>query len=192
MPNHIQSQVEITGTKEAIDKLVKATKLRRTTTAAENYFDFNGIVKMPPELNDTVSPPQVVETQEEADKINAEHKEFPGIGPVKAITKAEAERRLKEYGATTWLDWAYSNWGTKWNAYSVRYIGGNDTTLVIEISTAWGTPTAIWDALEAQGYKVQGVYFGEMEGYEWINEGQKAFDAYVEVDIEYVGGGISE
>ena len=158
MPNHIQSRVEITGTKEAIDKLVKESGLIRDARVEENKFDFNAVVKTPDDI-------------------------FQG-------NLGQEER--KKYGNRNWYDWNYENWGTKWNAYDTRYFGGDDTTLVFEITTAWGTPWPIWQELERQGLTVKGVYFGEMEGYDWIGDGQEAFDAYAEVEIEYTGGAISE
>jgi len=193
MPNHITTQVEISGTKEQIADLVEKTKIIRDGEATDNQFDFNGIVKMPEELLNTTSPTDVVETQEEADRLNTEKRELweknkYGSYTDKAISKAESERRLKEYGAVNWYDWSYPNWGTKWNAYDVHYTDGNDTKIVIQIDTAWNTPTAIWEALEEKGYTVKGVMYGEMEGFEYIGEGaDEVWEAYTSVEVDYIG-----
>lgn len=187
MPNHITSEVEITGTKEQIAKLIKDTKIVLDHDVEKNEFDFNGIVKMPPELLNTVSPTKVFETQEEVDAENESRVKRINSNEVPAITKAEAARREKEYGALNWYDWSYNNWGTKWNSYEVRYIAHNETTLVVKIETAWDTPRGIWDALEEQGFTVKGVMYGEMEGYEYIGEGSSAFEAYVDVQVDYIG-----
>lgn len=153
MPNHITTDVEITGTKEQIDKLVEKTKLIRDNDTHENQFDFNGIVETPKDI-------------------------YQG-------NLGQAE--LEKYGNKNWCDWNTANWGTKWNSYEVRYITGNDTTLVISIQTAWDTPRQIWEALEEQGYTVKGVMYGEMDGYDFIGDGSAVFDAWQDVNVDYMG-----
>ena len=187
MPNHITSQVEISGTKELIAKLIKDTKIKLDGDVDSNEFDFNGIVKMPPELRNTASPTQVLETQEGVDAENKRHEMSWKNGQVSAITKVEADRRKDAYGALNWYDWSIAHWGTKWNAYEVRYIAHTDTTLVLELQTAWGTPDVIWNTLEERGYTVKGVIFGEMDGFDYIGDGADVFEAYQNVEIEYVG-----
>ncbi len=192
MPNHITTEVEITGTKEQIEKLIKDTKFVLDAEAEKNEFDFNGIIKMPEEVLHTVSPTDVVATQEEANKINADYaehmkdKEWKGE-PTRAISRDEQARRLKEYGAVNWYDWAYTNWGTKWNAYDVSYLGHGETFIVVKMDTAWDTPHTIWHKLEELGYIVKGVYYGEMDGFEFIGDGDEVFEAYQEVTVEYRG-----
>lgn len=45
----------------------------------------------------------------------------------------------KAFGATG-LDWAWSNWGTKWNAYSHKPIERTDDALTLRFETAWQPP----------------------------------------------------
>lgn len=193
MPNHITSEVEIKGSKEQIAKLIKDTKIVLDPDTDLNLFDFNGIVKMPPELLETTSPTKIVETEEEAKRLNEkEHevaKENQWFGKTSShLSKAEQERRLKKYGAVNWYDWSNQHWGTKWNAYDVRYIAHNETTLVVKIETAWDTPHKIWETLREQGFKVNGFMHGEMDGYQEIgSDAYDSFDAYQEVTIEYHG-----
>lgn len=152
MPNHINSQVEITGTKEKMKKLIKGLGITLDLEAEEQKFDFNAIVKTPDNI-------------------------FQGN-----LGKEEREK----YGKNNWYDWNYENWGTKWNAYEVKLIDWSDTKLVVDIQTAWDTPHKIWEALEEQGFTVKGVYYGEMEGFEYIGDDVgEAFDAYTNVEIEY-------
>ncbi len=197
MPNHITTQVEITGTKEAIAKLIKDTKIELNPEAETNQFDFNGIVKRPEELNNTVSPIDVVETDEEAEIKNKEYNEQykaritsedKDYTEVRYISEATRDRWNKEFGATSWYDWSNRNWGTKWNAYAVHYTAHTDTKLVLQFDTAWDTPRGIWEALEEQGFTVKGVIYGEMEGYDFIGEdADSVWDAYQNVEVEYVG-----
>lgn len=153
MPNHITSQVEISGTPAKIKKLIKDTKLVQDNDKEENEFDFNGILPQPKDL-------------------------FLG-------NLGEAER--KEHGANNWYDWNVANWGTKWGAYSVRYITGDANKIVLQFDTAWASPLPIFAKLEEQGFSVKGVYYGEMDGFEYIGDGNEVFEAYQTVEVEYVG-----
>lgn len=47
MPNNITSQVRIGGSKEAIAKLIKESKLIQDGDVEKNEFDFNAVVKTP-------------------------------------------------------------------------------------------------------------------------------------------------
>ena len=114
MPDHITTQVAISGTKEQIADLVKKTKIIRDGDVAENQFDFNGIAPMPKELIETASPTYVVPTQEEADAKNKEARDRAEKNKWtnhtdQTLSQAEADRRMKEYGALNWYDWANKN-----------------------------------------------------------------------------------
>ena len=157
MPNHITTEVEISAPKDKIDALIKKTKIKLDTDVENNEFDFNGILPMP----------------KHSDTFFAEG----GLG----------SDEKEKYGKNNWYDWSIENWGTKWNAYDVRFTGHSDEKLVLQIDTAWDTPRGIWKALEKQGYTVKGVMYGEMEGYDYIGDGSDVFEAYQTVEVEYVG-----
>ena len=209
MPNHIQSKVEIKGSKEAIAELVKGLGLKRDNDAEENKFDFNAIIKMPPSLMITSgsnvdlglvalgeSPSGTAFNSFESYlKMSWWNDQYPGIDTREKLlahlkeTKPEiikeaeqARDNLKKYGHKDWYDWSNANWGTKWNAYDVRYICGDDEKIVVEISTAWDTPHQIWDALREKGFEVNGIYYGEMEGYGEIGDPWESFSVNLEVD----------
>jgi hypothetical protein len=165
MPNHITNWVEIKGTKAQMAKLKKKVlkpfiaKDGTETPIEVNQsieFDFNGIIKMPPELNNIVSPCTITLTQKEADKINKDYKKNKWVDKqsIKAITDVEAERRKREYGYVDWYDWAIANWGTKWDAYEAELLFQDDTHLAIKFNTAWSPPTTVFDKLEEMGYTV--------------------------------------
>jgi hypothetical protein len=50
-----------------------------------------------------------------------------------------------ETGYTDWYDWSVANWGTKWNAYSLKQI--SDDPFVIVFDTAWSPPEPVFHAL---------------------------------------------
>ena len=53
---------------------------------------------------------------------------------------------ILQYGADSWYDWCYENWGTKWNASDTYIIDDNE----IEFSTAWSCPVNIFKELSKQ------------------------------------------
>lgn len=215
MPNHITTELEITGTKGKIAELVEKTGLRLTPSAANNKFDFNGIIKMPDELNITSGsnvslaliawggkePNGVFSSFESYQKMPWWEDRYPGIDtPEKLLAHLKEHDRksydegkqafdnLEKYGYKDWYDWSIAYWGTKWNAYDVEYLDGDDTRLHFRITTAWSWPQPIFDELERQGYTVKGVAYGEMDGYEYIGEdASSVFDAYQDVIVEYNG-----
>lgn len=192
MPNHITTQVEIKGTKAKIKKLIKDTKIILDGDVQENQFDFNGIIKMPPELKNTTSPPTIVSTAREALQKNKLDKELAAknrwpSNTNRYISQAEADLRRKKYNALDWYDWSVANWGTKWNAYDVHYTTHDDTKLVLQLDTAWDTPRGIWNTLEEQGFDIRGVMYGEMESYELIGDGEDVFSVYESVEVDYHG-----
>ena len=161
MPNHITNYVRIGGSKAKIDFLVKNVKLIREPDEKlddENEFDFNGIIEMPDELKHTKSPTDVFETQEEVDAANAKFSTSPLASTLQhetaAITKEEADRRMEKHNALNWYDWANNYWGTKWGAYDVHYLGGNDTEIAVVFNTAWSPPEEIFRMLEETDYSV--------------------------------------
>lgn len=62
----------------------------------------------------------------------------------------QAIDNLKKYGYKDWYNWAYANWGTKWNSYS-SYIEDN----VITFDTAWSCPEPVFRKLSQMFPKVE-------------------------------------
>lgn len=217
MPNHITTEVEIKGSEEAIKKLIKDTKIKLDGDIAEgdNEFDFNGIVKMPPSMSITSGSSTDLGMAALSQKYFNQYSGYPWFPErypnvttpeelkafletssrdedKKALEEGQtAISNLEKYGYKDWYDWCNANWGTKWNAYDVHYtdhkFDGDNSKLVIQINTAWDTPREIWSALEAKGYTVRGVMYGEMDGYDFIGDGDQVFDAYQDVTVEYIG-----
>lgn len=55
-----------------------------------------------------------------------------------SLTKQYLEN-LKIYGATDWYDWAYKNWGCKWNA-DTNHLEVNEDSLFCSFDTPWNEP----------------------------------------------------
>lgn len=189
MPNHCTNWVRIEGEPDKIKDLIKRTKLDQKTDDDRYQFDFDGIIPMPDELLNTVSPTKVVMTQEEADKINNEYKEnghVSGDQEVRAITAFESGRRKKEYGADNWYDWAINNWGTKWGAYEIEHVEIGKDHIDIQFDTAWSPPEGILNKLMDEGFRVNGFWHEEGGGEGYIgDEGEETVYVYHTVDVEW-------
>ena len=118
MPNWVKNKVTVKGDSEQKKTLFEMFSKR---------VDFEKIVPMPEELKNTISPVRYERlTHEERIKCN------------------ELKRK---YGADNWYDWAWKNWGTKWNACD-SIIDKSESTM--EFDTAWATPGKIFILLSKQ------------------------------------------
>lgn len=118
MPNHITNRLEIIGEKTEVDKVLDFIKVEENNYDNEVHgvgtIDFNKITPMP--------------------------KWVYGSNPDIIGISLEDE---KKYGKeNTFVSWARSNWGTKWNAYGL--IDDRTNNNVIYFLTAWnGVPDLI-------------------------------------------------
>lgn len=58
---------------------------------------------------------------------------------------AEEEASLKDLGYESWYGWSVANWGTKWNAYSIREWDDEEQSIYFE--TAWSPPQPVIEVL---------------------------------------------
>ena len=82
MPNHITNKLTVTGP--------ESTGIIEACKSEKSEFDFNKILPMPDELQNTTSPCE-------------QNDEF-----------------IAKYGYDNWYNWSIANWGTKWNCYDVH------------------------------------------------------------------------
>ena len=170
MPNHIDNNVLII----ADDKLVKQIRdeIRGdeidSNTGVIACIDFDKIVPMPKELENTTSPTKIV-TQSEYDDYMDETAELERqVESFKDTPNEELtddERKLRNqlcfrsnpitqemsddykqrFGADNWYDWRVKNTGTKWGAYSCT--NGDDDGNFFFFQTAWAHPEKLMVAL---------------------------------------------
>jgi len=122
MPNWVDTQIEMSGEKEEIEKCLKMIINK------EEQFDFNSISQMPQVLIDVTSPVVITgdskwEALSDSDKA-------------RNIKESYSQELIEKYGANNWYDWATSNWGTKWNACETIL---NDDNF-FSFQTAWSFP----------------------------------------------------
>ena len=159
MPNHVSSNLTITGPADDVRRFVTAVD---RSAAAGEAFDFNGVVgPMPEELVGTKSPTSI-QTPAEIDALWAEWNKRKNAGELKdweirdgkpwglGITQAASSALISKYGCDNWYEWAHSNWGTKWGAYDtgewVVTDGDNGyATATIAYNTAWSPATPFFE-----------------------------------------------
>ena len=168
MPNHCYNQITIQSTKEDIEKIVEHLR------GKDSMFDFNSLVPMPEEIQDThllhkggeryhYSQKKWLTTLSKEQKAdNPERFQFPSITWVEEnlIDPFTIRRLTQQHGTAYWYDWSIQHWGTKWNAYDVEYCISPVKTLsllhtkitepckvVYTLLTAWAEPRPILKAL---------------------------------------------
>jgi hypothetical protein len=98
-----------------------AEEVLQSSANNRKEFCFNKILPMPEELEETTSPSQKAQTNEEQRIKND---------------------LIKKYGYDNWYDWRVENWGIKWDAYDCDTIELGDTET--KFNTAWITPKKIF------------------------------------------------
>lgn len=167
MPNYVKNNITIIGTNDKIHECLEFCK------SDDSEFDFNKIVPMPEELNIDESSKNDIAIKsyllslndEQANKVHDILRRVPDIlhgnldqalkdkdyiSPDNSDEYIELGKRLvdncSKYGCTTWYEWSYSNWGTKWNAMKVEIIDSPEECSVY-FDTAWNAPVPIFSAL---------------------------------------------
>lgn len=205
MPNHIANRLEIIGTDEQINSVREFLKGEPFEDGKECLIDFNKIIPMPKELN--------VESGSEGDLgesillgYNRYGREFyqRNLENFNSLNEDRKNRVIElgkqylsnivKYGFRTWYDWAINNWGTKWNAYSIRSENKN----IIFFDTAWSNVLNLIKELSLKFPEVEFYYKwadedcghncgeaevinGESEAFVHINNSDEAWNLYFEL-----------
>ena len=135
MANHCANRIEIQG--EAKDVAV----VKKFLQGKDTCFDFNNILPMPEELENTLVPVPDPETFK--------------------------NRRLRKlYGTDNWYDWKKSKWGTKWNSYNGKIDDENEEYIVYLFDTAWSPPEPVIHALREKFEEISITAFFDEPGME--------------------------
>jgi len=135
MANHCANRIEIQG--EAKDVAV----VKKFLQGKDTCFDFNNILPMPEELENTLVPVPDPETFK--------------------------NRRLRKlYGTDSWYDWKILHWGTKWNSFNGEIADMDDEYLVYKFDTAWSPPEPVIHALREKFKDVSVSAFFDEPGME--------------------------
>lgn len=125
MPNWIQNIITVPD-----DDIKKLHELLLN----KGEVDFNKLIPMPKELEDTQSPANVVPD----DEYQAKLKEYDNSGFGKPISQSMSDELIKKFGFNNWYNWSIENWDTKWNAHDTII---DDETILFQ--TAWSMPEKV-------------------------------------------------
>ena len=135
MPNHCSNRIEISGEPRDVKRVKKFLQ------GKERCFDFNNILPIPEELENTL---------------------VPVLDP-----KTFKNRRLRKlYGTDNWYDWKKSKWGTKWNSYNGKIDDENEEYIVYLFDTAWSPPEPVIHALREKFEEISITAFFDEPGME--------------------------
>ena len=157
MPNHVTNNLKILDLAGADLAQVHATFLNDA-----RQVDFNVISKMPEDLADFVTHNGIISRAKMALGLLPNPKELgegdflEKLDVINALNSASAPvdkndigniiraiSNYKHFGFMNWEDWAYDNWGTKWNAYSQKHESFGEDAIEFEFQTAWSHPFAL-------------------------------------------------
>jgi hypothetical protein len=178
MPNHVQSIITISGTKESVERVknrilvnedyIWNIKTRNTRVGDKNF-------SLPIPKLGTLSFNRLIPTPENI---------FQGDLGI------EDEQK---YGKDNcWYYWRINNWGTKWDAYDVEIQMYDDDVIGIMFQTAWNAPLPYMKELAKvcveEGCEMSGKFsdedFGSNMGIYYINEDKEFAVEWHEDDAE--------
>jgi len=161
MPNHVSSNLTITGPGDDVRRFVSAVDRSKDAKIVGEELDFAALVPMPKELVGRNQ--KLIQTQAEIDNLWAEWNRCKDAGELKeheihagkpwglGITQADSDALIAVHGSDNWHDWVYNNWGTKWGAYDTSGWEVTDcavsglTTAAISYNTAWSPATPFFE-----------------------------------------------
>lgn len=79
-------------------------------------------------------------------------------------------------------DWSVENWGSKWDAGIIDFERCDDNEIWVSFESAWSPPTALYEFLMNEGWKVYAVYYEPGMGYGGIFDSENGGDDYYEFD----------
>ena len=173
MPNWCGNTVTVTGSKKEIARFKKFVK------GDGIDFSFESILPMPSDLKRTSAPTTIVSQEVYDEWMASVHErrrqqelgtdyniEMEGLAG-RPLTKELSLKYLRLYGNDNWYDWAYDNWGTKWDLASEEITTiFEPTSLNYKFDTAWNPPYGIYRELVKQFPKLKMHWRYEEEGME--------------------------
>ena len=155
MPNHITNLLEFNCSEDRFRDITEYLRGDNNKDEPLGHVDFNVLIPMPESL--------MIESSSVGERGYEAYSAFVTDSynyPAQALKELEAKHKaklddpevwdlgekyyenLRDYGAKTWYQWSYRNWGTKWNAYDCEPANVEDRSLCFH--TAWdGVPKII-------------------------------------------------
>ena len=215
MPNWVKTNAIIYGNHQDIAKIERIVRTAENNCKLGVEADwtkglFQQFCSMPAELRDVIHDSYVIQIDDGCTvdrvlskisfdflKTGCQTEEYSEV--IANIKKAFAMK--SKYGYVSWHSWAWSNWGTKWDASDVCINGienGDNPNISFSFQTAWDFPEEAMLAFsrifpdcvmsfEYADEDIESGNWGEME----IEEGSKTsenhrfYPAVVYEDIDY-------
>jgi hypothetical protein len=132
MPNWCDNSLTLTHDDPAM--------IKRAVRAFENSVFLNEFIPCPKELSDTTSGSY-------------------GDKEEQALLMAKQESNIKNYGYSTWYDFAIGEWGTKWDVGcgDINKIDKNNVKFYFQ--SAWSPPVEAYRKLEDLGFSINAFYY---------------------------------
>ena len=173
MPNWCSNTVVVRGSKTEISRFKKFVERDGVD------FSFESILPMPSDLRGTSAPTTIVSQEDYDAWMKTSHerekqKELDGNYSIsmeelggRPLTRELSQKYLRLHGNDNWYDWAWDNWGTKWelNSDELQAIIEPDT-LKYYFATAWNPPYGIYRELKKRFPKliISWIYMEEGMG----------------------------
>jgi hypothetical protein len=135
MPNNVTNTVRITGPSEDLHAILELMK-----GEDGHSFDFEQIAPMPKDFEGIITGCCTIDGNR-VDKWRVVN------GKSVPVSEKEMEELSAKHGATNWYDWAYANWGTKWNSYDLQVAELKGKTLKYVFDTAWDLAHGVYQTL---------------------------------------------
>jgi hypothetical protein len=132
MPNWCDNSLTLTHDDPAM--------IKRAVRAFGNSAFLNEFIPCPKELSDTTSGSY-------------------GDKEEQALLMAKQESNIKNYGYSTWYDFAIGEWGTKWDVGcgDINKIDKNNVKFYFQ--SAWSPPVDAYRKLEDLGFSINAFYY---------------------------------
>lgn len=177
MPNWCYNRLELNGSADAIrafrdgmKAFVESQNANPNDPVNTDEFDFNFLVPMPSDIQNTTSPRPRTEAEirqmAEDYKWDEETLKWRLETAITEEQKAKYESLKESYGVETWYDWAIREWGTKWNACNSELVRDEPTSLLWRFETAWSAPEPILAAIAVKFPDLKVLSTHEFEGEE--------------------------
>lgn len=147
MPNHVTNNLELNCSSERCQEILEYLRVDGEVLGS---IDFNKLIPMPESLDIEsgsrgeegrilygrfLNEAEKANTESERDQIYQKYVSMCGDDPQKLELGKQYYENMRNYGVTTWYEWRWDHWGTKWNAYDWYAVEpGND---FISFNTAW-------------------------------------------------------
>lgn len=147
MPNHVTNNLEFHCSAKRCQEILEYL---RVDGGVLGSVDFNKLIPMPESLDiesgsrgsqgcklykDFLTEAENASSDAERDQIYQKYVSMCANDPQMLELGKQYYENMRDYGATTWYDWRWEHWGTKWNAYDFYEVDpGND---FISFNTAW-------------------------------------------------------